>query len=53
MQKRNIRRVPVVDDGGDLHGIVTFDDLFRHLTYEADALSDTVLSQSIGMHTTP
>jgi signal-transduction protein with cAMP-binding, CBS, and nucleotidyltransferase domain len=46
MAKRAVRRVPVVDEHDQPHGIVTLDDLVRHLGTEADALSDTVLSQS-------
>ena len=46
MAKRSVRRVPVVDEHDQPHGIVTLDDLLRHLGTEADALSDTVLMQS-------
>lgn len=45
MQKRAVRRVPVVDDLGRVHGMVTFDDLFRHLNHEADTLTDALLAQ--------
>jgi CBS domain-containing protein len=45
MAKRAVRRVPVVDELDQPHGIVTLDDLVRHLGTEADALSDTVLMQ--------
>jgi CBS domain-containing protein len=31
MQRAGIRRLPVVDDGGDLVGILTLDDLLKHL----------------------
>ena len=42
MQKRGVRRVPVVDDMGRLHGMVSFDDLFRQLSHETDTLMDAV-----------
>ena len=46
MQKRGVRRVPVVDDLGRVHGVVTLDDLLRNLTAEADALTDAVVNQA-------
>ncbi len=53
MQKRGVRRVPVVDDMGVIHGMVAFDDLFRNLGHEADDLVEAVLSQDIGFHANP
>jgi len=50
MQKRAVRRVPVVDDLGKIHGVVAFDDLFRNLSHEADGLTDAVLAQSLHFH---
>ncbi len=49
MQKRAVRRVPVVDEMGRVHGVVAFDDLFRNLSHEADTLMDAVLSQETGV----
>lgn len=46
MAKRTVRRVPVVDDHRRPHGMVTLDDLVRHLGTEADALADTIVLQS-------
>ena len=46
MQKRGVRRVPVVDDLGRVHGVITLDDLLRNLSAEADALTDAVVSQA-------
>jgi len=46
MAKRAVRRVPVVDEHDHPHGMVTLDDLVRHLGSEADALADTLLVQS-------
>jgi signal-transduction protein with cAMP-binding, CBS, and nucleotidyltransferase domain len=45
MQKKGVRRVPVVDDWGALHGVVTFDDLVVHLGHETDALTDALMTQ--------
>jgi CBS domain-containing protein len=45
MAKRGVRRVPVVDEDHRPHGMVTLDDLVRHLGREADAVADTVILQ--------
>ena len=45
MSKRSVRRLPVVDDYGKAHGIVTLDDLVRQLGMTADALADTIFVQ--------
>ena len=45
MAKRSVRRVPVVDEDYRPHGMVTLDDLVRHLGREADAVADTVIHQ--------
>jgi CBS domain-containing protein len=45
MTKRGVRRLPVVEDDGTLHGMVTLDDLIRHLGTTADAVADTLLNQ--------
>jgi CBS domain-containing protein len=45
MTKRGVRRLPVVEDDGTLHGMVTLDDLIRHLGTTADAIADTLLNQ--------
>lgn len=42
MMGRGIRRLPVVDDDGRLHGVVALDDLIRQLTREADTLVSTL-----------
>jgi len=46
MLKRGIRRLPVVDRDGGLHGLVALDDLVRNLGHETDALADTLLDQA-------
>lgn len=48
MRGRGVRRVPVIDDLGKPHGMVAFDDLFRHLSLEADTLMDAVSRQAVG-----
>jgi CBS domain-containing protein len=46
MARRLVRRLPVVDDLQHIYGVVTLDDLVRHLGSDADRLADTVLMQS-------
>lgn len=46
MTKHTVRRVPVVDEMDQPHGVITFDDLVRHLGTEAGALAETVILQS-------
>ena len=46
MQKQGVRRVPVVDDMGKLHGVIAMDDLFRQVSHETDTLTDALLSQT-------
>lgn len=46
MAKRMVRRLPVVDVDDRPHGVITLDDLLRHLGHEADSLADTVLHQT-------
>jgi CBS domain-containing protein len=46
MAKRMVRRLPVVDEQGHVHGVVALDDLLRHLGNETDRLADTVLMQA-------
>jgi len=46
MRSAGVRRMPVVDDGGDLAGIVTLDDLNRLLVDELTNLADVVESES-------
>ena len=53
MQKRAVRRVPVVDDWGTLHGVVAFDDLVVNLGHETDALSDALVAQSTSFRADP
>ena len=46
MMKRRVRRIPVVDELGRAHGVVTLDDLVRGLGHQADEISELLLSQS-------
>lgn len=42
MRAHGVRRIPVVDDRGAVSGIVTLDDMLRHLADETRALLDVV-----------
>lgn len=46
MATRTVRRLPVVDELDHALGIVTLDDLVRHIGVEADALVDTIILQT-------
>lgn len=48
MVKRSIRRVPVVDERGHAHGLLSLDDVIRHIGRQADELGDVVASQAGG-----
>jgi CBS domain-containing protein len=45
MMKRHVRRLPVVDVHGNVHGLLALDDLIRNVAREADVASDVVFSQ--------
>jgi signal-transduction protein with cAMP-binding, CBS, and nucleotidyltransferase domain len=47
MMVRGVRRLPVVDDDGCLHGVIALDDLVRQLTREADHLVSTLGIQAV------
>lgn len=51
MMGRGVRRLPVVDDDGRLHGVVALDDLVRELTRQADTLVSTMGIQARRAHT--
>jgi CBS domain-containing protein len=46
MAKRMVRRLPVVDSLDHIFGVVTLDDLLRHVDSETDRLAETVLMQA-------
>lgn len=45
MREHGVRRLPVTGDHGKLVGIVTLDDLLRHLRREVGALTDVVAKE--------
>jgi CBS domain-containing protein len=46
MCRRQVRRLPVVDAHGRLHGVITLDEVARHVAREVDELSNLLVSQS-------
>lgn len=42
MQRHGIRRLPLIDDQGNLFGIVTLDDMLSYITHQMAALSSVV-----------
>lgn len=46
MIKRTIRRLPVVDELGNVHGMVALDDLLRLAARQADELGDILRHQT-------
>jgi signal-transduction protein with cAMP-binding, CBS, and nucleotidyltransferase domain len=46
MMKRRVRRLPVVDELGHAHGVVTIDDMVRDMGRQADEVSEVLLAQS-------
>jgi len=47
MQAHGVRRIPVVDDEGDLVGIVAFDDVARVLADELNAMVGVLASEHV------
>lgn len=45
MRDHGVRRLPITGDHGKLVGIVTLDDLLRHLRWEVDALTEAVAKE--------
>jgi signal-transduction protein with cAMP-binding, CBS, and nucleotidyltransferase domain len=46
MMKRRIRRLPVLDDHGHVHGLVALDDIVRNVARQADEVGDLLLAQA-------
>lgn len=46
IDEHNVRRIPVVDENGELTGIVTLDDLVATIGEQLDNVADTVEAQS-------
>ena len=44
--EENVRRIPLVDENGQLTGIVTLDDLIATIGEQLDNISDTIETQS-------
>ncbi len=42
----NVRRIPIVDDAGNVTGIVTLDDLVATIGEQLDNIADTIEAQS-------
>jgi CBS domain-containing protein len=49
MIKRGVRRLPVVDEFGTVHGLVSLDDLVRLFGRQADELGDVLRDQASGI----
>ena len=50
MASRGVRRAPVIDDAGELVGIVTLDDLFPQIAEQIKELADTAAAPPRGSH---
>ena len=46
MMKRRVRRLPVVDDRGHVHGLVALDDIVRNVVRQTDEVGDLLLAQT-------
>jgi CBS domain-containing protein len=51
MVKWSVRRLPVVDGFGNVHGLVALDDLIRLSGRQADELGDILRDQASALHT--
>ena len=49
MMKRRVRRLPVVDEDGRIHGLLALDDLVRNLGHQAEDVSDLLRAQLLGV----
>lgn len=47
MHEYGVRRLPVIDDSGELVGMVTFDDLFLLLSREMEELSKLIAKENV------
>ena len=45
MRERRTRRLPVTDSRGTVHGIITLDDEVRHLSDEANDVTELLVHQ--------
>ena len=46
IEEANVRRLPIVDENGNLTGIVTFDDLVATIGEQLDNVANTIEAQS-------
>lgn len=46
IDEHNVRRIPIVDENGELTGIVTLDDLVATIGEQLDNVADTIEAQS-------
>lgn len=46
INEHNVRRIPIVDENGELTGIVTLDDLVATIGEQLDNVADTIEAQS-------
>ena len=46
MRERQVRRLPVVDVHGRLHGVIALDDVVRHIGRQADEVTDLLVRQA-------
>jgi CBS domain-containing protein len=45
MRKHGIRRIPIINDTGELEGIITIDDLFEYLSNELNQLTRAIFME--------
>lgn len=50
MLERSVRRLPVVDEFGTIHGVVALDDLVRRSARQTDELGDLLRDQTSSVH---
>lgn len=46
IEEHNVRRIPIVNDNGEMTGIVTFDDLVATIGEQLDHVAETIEVQS-------
>ena len=46
MSRRDVRRLPIVDADGRLHGVISLDDIVRFIGRQADGVTDVLAHQA-------
>jgi CBS domain-containing protein len=46
MSRRDVRRLPIVDADGRLHGVISLDDIVRFISRQADGVTDVLAHQA-------